>query len=99
MACRASAPEPTLACSTPATLATYASRISRLVALSSTIEDLAGWTASSAGRVAGRGMVGSASTAVNENVEPEPGVAVDADPAAHQLDELREIARPRPVPP
>ena len=75
MACRASAPEPTLACSTPATLARYASRISRLVALSSTMRTLR-LDGIECWRVAGRGMVGSASTAVKENVEPEPGVEV-----------------------
>ena len=39
------------------------------------------------------------SRAVNQNVEPTPTSLSHADGPAHQLGELREMIRPRPVPP
>ena len=36
---------------------------------------------------------------VNQNVDPLAGFAVEVDLASHQIDELFEMDRPRPVPP
>ena len=75
-------------------------RISRLVGLSSTTSTRRpasrSWDGAGASAAVARR---SASGTVNQNVLPSPGLALDADRAAHRSTSCGEIARPRPVPP